>query len=233
MTLFAHPGHALVVELSSATPFHIARPAEGNRPAQPLRDHLRNVANLAALFAEPLGLVEESKYAGLLHDLGKYRPAFQDYLAGRHGKDADTWHSADGAKIAAHGKAIIQAFAIAGHHSGLHDLADLQERVKDNQTAIMSDLILMFKKDMGQVTSYPGEINRLPHTPENKLVGEFATRMLFSALVDADRLDAAFWPDTPPGEQILDAKALLAYGDCIKCHYTIFSKKIDQTNKVF
>lgn len=212
MTLFAHPGHTLATESPAPVPTptsHIARPAEGNRPAQPLRDHLRNVANLAALFAEPLGLVAESKHAGLLHDLGKYRPAFQDYLAGRHVKDAETWHAADGAKVAAHGKAILQAFAIAGHHAGLHDLADLQERVKDNQTSIMPELIRMFEKDIGQVTADPGEINRLPNTPENKFVGELATRMLFSALVDADRLDAAFWPDTPPEERELDANTLL------------------------
>ena len=194
----------------SAPTSHIARPAEGNRPAQPLRDHLRNVAEIATRFAEPLGLAAEAKHAGLLHDLGKYRQAFQDYLEGRHVKDAETWHAADGAKVAAHGKAILQAFAIAGHHGGLHDLADLQERVKDSQPAVMSELVRMFEKDMGQVAVDSSEMNRLPNTPENKLVGEFATRMLFSALVDADRLDAAFWPEKPPKERTLEADVLLA-----------------------
>ncbi len=39
--------------------------------------------------------------------------------------------------------------------------------------------IRMFEKDIGQVTTDPGEINRLPNTPEYKFTGDFATRMLF------------------------------------------------------
>lgn len=38
---------------------------------QLLRDHLRNVAELAKQFAEPMGLAQEAELAGLLHDLGK------------------------------------------------------------------------------------------------------------------------------------------------------------------
>ncbi len=212
MSLLTNPGDS--VDAGSPTPVstptpHFARPAEGNRPAQPLRDHLKNVAEIAARFAEPLGLVAEAKYAGLLHDLGKYRQAFQDYLAGRHVKDAETWHAADGARFAAQARAILQAFAIAGHHGGLHDLADLQERIKDDQTNFTTKLIRMFEKDMGQVAADSSTMNKLQNTPENKLVGEFATRMLFSALVDADHLDAAFWPKNPPVERVLEADAYL------------------------
>ena len=38
---------------------------------QPLRDHLVNVADLAAKFAAPFGAAAEARLAGLLHDLGK------------------------------------------------------------------------------------------------------------------------------------------------------------------
>ena len=188
---------------------NIARPAEGHRLAQPLRDHLKNVADLSADFAESFDLAVESKYAGMLHDLGKYRPAFQEYLAGQRGQDSETWHSIDGAKVAAQKRAISQAFAIAGHHSGLHDLADLQDRLNNSRTHITPELVERFKEDFGDLPTDPGKINSLPNKPENKYVVEFATRMLFSVLVDADRLDAAFWPDSPPAERVLDANVLL------------------------
>src|SRR5437879_12241453 len=60
------------------------RPSDGRGAAgdgwQLLSTHLRNVADLAGKFAEPLGLPAEAKLAGLLHDLGKYRDEFQQYL---------------------------------------------------------------------------------------------------------------------------------------------------------
>ena len=50
---------------------------------QLLRDHLRNVAELAGGFAEDAGLPREmGEWAGWLHDLGKYSDEFQP------------WHSA-------------------------------------------------------------------------------------------------------------------------------------------
>lgn len=57
--------------------------------------------------------------------------------------------------------------------------------------------------------------------------------MLFSALVDADRLDAAFWPEKALGKRILDANALLAYGERIKCRHMIFREKLDQAPKEY
>lgn len=195
------------VEGAYALPF--ARPADGNRPAQPLRAHLLNVANLAAVFAKPFGLAAEAKHAGILHDLGKYRRAFQDYLAGNHVKDAKTWHAADGAKIAARENAIMQAFAVAGHHAGLHDLADIQERIRNDQPIVLSDLVRLFEQDIGAITAYSVANKNIQNTLENKLIGECAIRMLFSALVDADRLDAAFWPERPPEAHGLDADVLL------------------------
>ena len=64
---------------------HTAETAAGERDPnksrwQPLSEHLQSVANKARGFGRPLGLAAE--WAGLLHDLGKYREPFQAYLAG-------------------------------------------------------------------------------------------------------------------------------------------------------
>jgi len=60
---------------------HTAEDADGQRLPessgewQLLRDHLKNVAEVAGKFAAPFGAEEEARLAGLLHDLGKYAAA--------------------------------------------------------------------------------------------------------------------------------------------------------------
>ncbi len=51
--------------------------ADGAGVPEPLRDHLRRVAELAERFATAFGAEEQSRAAGLLHDLGKYAGQFQ------------------------------------------------------------------------------------------------------------------------------------------------------------
>ena len=99
---------------------------------QLLSEHLRNVAEKARNFAEPLGLADGAELAGWLHDLGKYRRPFQDYLAGKHPGSVETHHAVYGAALAFRKKWLGPAFAIAGHHTGLHNLSDLQALVCGN-----------------------------------------------------------------------------------------------------
>jgi CRISPR-associated endonuclease/helicase Cas3 len=47
---------------------------------QGLQDHLEQVAHLATQFATAMGAADLAYYAGLLHDIGKFNPAFQHYL---------------------------------------------------------------------------------------------------------------------------------------------------------
>jgi len=54
---------------------------------QHLETHLRNVAGLAAGFAEPLGAAGWAYLAGLWHDLGKYSREFQTRLRGKASKE--------------------------------------------------------------------------------------------------------------------------------------------------
>ena len=87
---------------------------------QPLRTHLLNVAQKARQLAEAFGLGEEGYVAGLLHDLGKYRTEFQTYLRGQCESSAATQHAIFGAAWAFDKELAASAFAVAGHHAGLH-----------------------------------------------------------------------------------------------------------------
>ncbi|GHV23573.1 CRISPR-associated helicase/endonuclease Cas3 [Planctomycetales bacterium] len=163
---------------------------------QTLAEHLNAVADIAAEFAMPFDAADWVRGAALSHDLGKARPQFQSMLAGERSKGKDTQHAIYGAEVAFSHDSLPLAFAIAGHHAGLHNLADLQNAVKkakDGSTALISSLTSQIH--------FPSE-NELPETVKRKdgkteqdfcLSLEFFTRLIFSCLVDADRLDAAYW----------------------------------------
>ena len=71
-------------------PSYVAHSAEDGR-LEPLEAHLREVSEMAARFAEPLGMAELAADIGFMHDLGKYSDAFQDRVL-RDGPKVD--HSA-------------------------------------------------------------------------------------------------------------------------------------------
>jgi CRISPR-associated endonuclease/helicase Cas3 len=176
------------------------------RPGQTLLEHLNNVAVSAANFAVPFGGEEEARLAGLLHDLGKYRREFQDYLNGRRQGGPDTHHAPYGAALAFEKNWFAAAFAIAGHHAGLHDLHGLQALVAAPQYdthARLSSLVDWLTR-MG--ITLP-DMPRLPSFIENRpLALEFYTRLIFSCLVDADWLDAGGkGRDAPLLEDVLDS----------------------------
>jgi CRISPR-associated endonuclease Cas3-HD len=96
-----------------------------------LRDHLQAVGEEAARRASCWEGGEEARLAGLLHDLGKYACNFQRRLEGK-AQGIDHWSV--GAYWAAMQGAHIAAFAIYGHHVGLHSPAIMQtllEKAKD------------------------------------------------------------------------------------------------------
>jgi len=99
---------------------------------QPLDEHLKNVAQLAAGFAERFGLSETGEIIGLLHDFGKYSHEFQEYIKRSSNiKKGDVDHSTAGAQFLFQQftdknkeslcVAQILALCIASHHSGLID----------------------------------------------------------------------------------------------------------------
>lgn len=158
---------------------------------QPLSAHLQNVADKAREFAEPLGFADAAKLAGLLHDLGKYSGPFQTYLEGKRPASIETHHAVYGAALAFRREWVGPAFAIAGHHAGLHNLSDLQALVCGNKydaTNRLDPLVNQFEEELGKIPNELAE-PEFADPAKDKAVTEFYLRMLFSCLVDADFLD--------------------------------------------
>lgn len=162
---------------------------------QTLLDHLYTVSEIAEQNAQWFGAQELAKYAGLLHDLGKYCPEFQRRLQG--GK-IRVDHATAGAQIAAErwqlmGKLL--AYCIAGHHAGLANGIDeglLRSNLEDR-------LKLKPDKDIPRLDPVWQQEIKLPaqltppalktHKAWQGFQLAFLTRMIFSCLVDADRKD--------------------------------------------
>ncbi len=165
---------------------------------QLLRDHLKSVANLADELARRTGVADlcaAAEAAGWLHDLGKYQVAWQAYLlasaAGLSPKSVP--HSIHGAAYAyvelQHSPLTI---AIAGHHTGLQDWdgGNRIESGKDTASGVVVDLVASAR---AECPAFPTTV-AVPNCDDSDRGMrqlEYWTRVLFSTLIDADRLDTA------------------------------------------
>lgn len=174
---------------------------------QLLADHLRQVAERASCLAQRAlpgneQLMKSAWVAGLLHDLGKYRNEFQEYICGFRCKgDPTTFHKQAGAAKAAQLNLIPIAYAIHGHHGGMPDREDLKVGVKS--TAGLSLLPNIWPTALTDCTELSHIAIEAPQSRDH-LHAELITRILFSCLVDADWGDTGEyerkrkgWPDEP------------------------------------
>ncbi len=105
---------------------------------QGLRDHLENVARLGAQFATAMGTADLAYYAGLLHDIGKFNPEFQQYLMKAEAQPSVKVHGPDhkgaGTVLAATLNLQPITFLIKGHHGGLPSAAELKDWLNECKT---------------------------------------------------------------------------------------------------
>jgi hypothetical protein len=64
---------------------HLRPSPDGVMAAHDLRDHLVGVAERGAAFASEFGNADWAMAAGMLHDLGKYNPLWQEYIRKSNG----------------------------------------------------------------------------------------------------------------------------------------------------
>ncbi len=152
-----------------------------------LADHLIKVSRIMVEFADNLTFKKIFQITGLMHDFGKYQPAFQRYLR-EGGRRGSVPHASWGAGLSKKFSQIEAAFAIDGHHKGLPDKGDL-----------ITDLYEFDVPENTQFNSIRTEFLKENQIEETDLIysdtglrgsdKELFIRMLFSALTDADWLD--------------------------------------------
>jgi CRISPR-associated endonuclease/helicase Cas3 len=153
-----------------------------------LANHLYETARIAESFVKNDEYQRIFRYAGLLHDLGKYQPDFQQYLL-EGGKRGSVPHAAWGAGYARILRQLEISFVIDGHHKGLPNpdrwRNDTQEFIKNQNTdfpktkdAFLKDIAIDINELDQKTTAFSTSFDR-----------DLFIRFLFSALTDADWLD--------------------------------------------
>lgn len=114
---------------------HIREGASGAQVAQTVAEHCQGTARYARRCLEGIGLGEAGHFAGLIHDLGKMKREFMDYLQSAQGVRGSVNHTFAGCRMVLeqfHGEtarkpedltAELMACAVGGHH-GLFDCVD-------------------------------------------------------------------------------------------------------------
>jgi CRISPR-associated endonuclease/helicase Cas3 len=185
-------------------------------PNDPLHDHLQLVGEKAKRHTSAFCAAEQGEAAGLLHDVGKAESEFQERLrresadgsdsrAKRRGNKGDGVgkkpHAHHGAMLALERGAWAVAFAVNGHHAGLHNRDDVKKRLdvflpkaKEAIRKIEAQAkgSLDFDQMLSNLSDRPAWLQELEfnarRTSEGWYAFELFTRFLFSALIDADRL---------------------------------------------
>lgn len=166
--------------------------------------HQQGVAELAASFAGKFGLPSWGYTLGQLHDKGKESNAFQQYIrrvnnlpiTDRQYYD-NHYHAYVGGILAKNfmGKSILNLLAnqIISHHTGLHDYSEAEHILNKKQLPEeinKEDVVLNIPPLMKELHESPFCKYRVDAKHINHL-----SRMLFSCLVDADRLDTERFMD--------------------------------------
>ncbi len=163
---------------------------------QSISEHSNAVAELARQFSEPFGFGDYGGMGGKYHDTGKYANGYQRRLDGSSEKYE---HSTAGMYLLAERgmregqpQYMFAAQIIGGHHTGLPDFGTNKDNDSEgtfwgkyNRRKNLPVDYAAYKTELGE----PETLRPLPKEFRNNYSAQFLTRMLFSALVDADFLD--------------------------------------------
>ncbi|UCZ57490.1 CRISPR-associated helicase Cas3' [Desulfurispirillum indicum] len=159
----------------------------------PLREHLESVSSLVEEFTADFPWQKEAILAALLHDQGKAGRRFADRLKGKE-KGLDHWSAGAWAALTVW-RSVAAALAIQGHHIGLQSADRSYLRAIDPDKLLKQHPLKLRLTDDPSVTQdrFSQIISSIPKVetviPQLGFGAMFDTRVLFSALVDADFLD--------------------------------------------
>ncbi|KFI92404.1 CRISPR-associated helicase cas3 [Bifidobacterium saguini DSM 23967] len=175
-------------------------------------EHLCMAGCLTGGFAQQFSHLDDGLLAGLFHDLGKYSQGFQKRIRDpEHTGKVD--HSTAGAMLLVQNRRFASALAVAGHHAGLTDFGSAGDQEGSTFSARMNRA---FSAGDNNPLTLAGAWERQICVPQSALQAKrvtaleknsqvrqteddqcysdmMLTRMLLSALVDGDRLDAEFF----------------------------------------
>lgn len=222
-----------------------------------LQEHLESVARRAGEFAALFDADQEARIAGLLHDLGKYSDLFQARLRGEV-SGLDHWSIGAWAALTYYKtSAIAAALAIEGHHTGLgsaqkESLATLEpEKLKTGHPLGLKtpgepiqELMSRLEAELGGLP-IGSPISTVDFADFSTAPAQamFSSRMLFSALVDADFIEteAHFQSQSPTSKTYRDEGPSLdpeqalyqlqRYLGALREQSTNASKEVDQVRQ--
>lgn len=224
----------VIMKEAVAVGFPARIPAEGDsRPDQTCSEHCRNVADYSEQTMALVGLASLGYLAGLIHDMGKFKKEFAEYLADikagvprirgsvNHTFCAprfvlDRYHSTLDSEDGYYASLVSELVAFAaGSHHGLFDCIDpdgrsgfehrlgkqgigYEESVANflELCAWPDEVECLFQRSMAEVRGLLAKIGLLlSDSKTRQMEGDFYTgllaRLLLSAVIDADRRDAA------------------------------------------
>lgn len=154
-----------------------------------LSRHLRETAAISSSFACKENYKPVFYLTGLLHDLGKYQAAFQEYLRSG-GKRGSVPHASWGAGFTRIKNMLEMSFVIDGHHKGIPDNSTWKfdtEPFKRNEKEEYEEVVSRFLEDnqIKESELYAKLSEDITQTSSHR---EVFIRYLFSSLTDSDWL---------------------------------------------
>lgn len=184
----------MLTNISSELISHIRTNSEGEIKAyQSLEEHSLGVANYANEFANEFGMGSWGYLIGILHDKGKEKRDFQNYILDMNGIPGHKNWTQHGKQHAYVGGIIAKKLyglsayniiinQIVSHHTGLHDYDEIENIINQD---IPSEVNTNIEKTILGVPNFKIQAADYHHL----------ARMLFSCLVDADFLDTEEFMD--------------------------------------